>query len=185
VAFPDGDAVYRYDAAQNRTTHTNQITDEYLAYIGQMEASLGGVTSTIAYTRGVDFNLLARSEDTVLRFDVDDHRHGKSPGNRLHVCRSCRTIRLLSCPCTIWSGETAGDGIRGEIAIVWTVQRMKRALFANWHDGTGRQFTVTSLLGTTQLKVSTNVDFMWSATVRYSCFRAEYGDLFSADTGIT
>jgi len=189
VSFPEGDAVYRYDAAQNRTTHTNQITDEYLAYIGQMEASLGGVASTIAYTRGVDFNILARAEDTVLRFDVGRTTAMESlqgTGNTYWQEMPDNPDFVLSLYDLIGENSRLPSSA-GEIAIVVDkYNRMDEALFRKLGMMEPEDtYTVSSLLGTTPLKVIPNDAFYVEREgVFFPVSPSEYEALVESDTGV-
>ncbi|NLN46672.1 MAG: ATP-binding cassette domain-containing protein [Clostridiaceae bacterium] len=188
VEYPEGDAVYRYDSAQNRTTHTNRITDEYLEYVGQMEASLGGVASTIAYTRGVDFNLLARAEDTVLRFDVGR----TTPMESLQGTGNTYWQEMPDNPDFVLSlYELVGENSRlpeteGEIAIVVDkYNRMDEALFRKLGMmEPADTYTVHTLLGTTPLKAIPNDAFYVERDGAFlPVSTAEYDALFASDTG--
>ncbi len=68
VAFSDEDVVYNYDNTDESTLHTNVFTDEYLSYIGSMETEIPDAVNEITYSHGVEMNVFAKGEDTVVKF---------------------------------------------------------------------------------------------------------------------
>lgn len=68
--FTSEDVIYRYDSEANATKHTNILTPEYLDYISKIEAALPNAINTISYTRGVNINLLAKGESSVVKYEI-------------------------------------------------------------------------------------------------------------------
>lgn len=68
--FPEETVIYRYDNSENFETHTNVLTEDFLDYIDQMENELPDAVDNISYARGVEVNLLAQSDDSVVKFET-------------------------------------------------------------------------------------------------------------------
>lgn len=68
--YPADNVLYRYDSEANTTSHTNIFTQDYWDYINKLETSLPGTVNTISYSRGVNINLLAKGEDTVVKYET-------------------------------------------------------------------------------------------------------------------
>ncbi|MCL2030520.1 MAG: ATP-binding cassette domain-containing protein [Oscillospiraceae bacterium] len=68
--YPEGDVLYRYDRRAGQVTHRNVLTDEYLAYIRDLDAALPGAVNTITYARGVALNLLSGAGEAVVRMET-------------------------------------------------------------------------------------------------------------------
>jgi putative ABC transport system permease protein len=56
--YPSGDIMYCYDEGAYKTDHTNEITEEYLKYIGGLPYRYPDALNTISYSRGVRINLI-------------------------------------------------------------------------------------------------------------------------------
>ncbi len=68
VAYSDDDVVYNYDSSNEDKLHTNVFSDEYLNYIENMENEIPEAVNAITYSHGVDMNVFAKGEDTVVKF---------------------------------------------------------------------------------------------------------------------
>jgi putative ABC transport system permease protein len=68
--YPNDDVLYAYDSEKNSTKHSNIITQDYLDYVAKISTELPDTVNTIAYTQGVNINLLAKGNDTVVKFDT-------------------------------------------------------------------------------------------------------------------
>ncbi|MCZ0704211.1 putative ABC transport system permease protein [Natronobacillus azotifigens] len=81
--YPDDTVIYRHVRNENMTMHTNTFTDEFLDYVNQLEEELPNAVSNIAYSRGVEVNLLAEGEDHVVKFNTSARSGmpGMSNGN--------------------------------------------------------------------------------------------------------
>jgi putative ABC transport system permease protein len=53
--FPDGNILYAYDSEASQTIHINHITEDFMAYLAQMDPSY---YNTISYTRAVSLNIV-------------------------------------------------------------------------------------------------------------------------------
>lgn len=77
----NNNVIYRYDKEANTITHNNVITQDYLDYISKMETTLPNTVNTISYSRGVDMNLLAKGESSVVKFET--MKNGGGPFSQL------------------------------------------------------------------------------------------------------
>ncbi|MDF2538492.1 MAG: putative transporter ATP-binding/permease protein [Herbinix sp.] len=80
--FTDENILYRYDSAANTKQHTNVLTQEYLNYVSKIETELPNAVNAVSYSKGVDINLLAKGEDTVVHYQTtaDSSGEGYSEG---------------------------------------------------------------------------------------------------------
>jgi len=74
--YTSDDVVYRYDSSADTTKHTNILTADYLDYISGMETALPNTVNTISYSRGVNINLLAKGESSVVKYETTATRSG-------------------------------------------------------------------------------------------------------------
>ena len=63
-SFPDDNIFHSYDRSGNTVLHNNVITDEYLAYIAQMDSSY---YSAIAYNHAVSKNIISKIGDNAYK----------------------------------------------------------------------------------------------------------------------
>lgn len=69
---PTGDEVYRYDKNKNKKMHKNVLSTDYLNYVEKMKTELPDAVNTISYARGVEINLLAKGENSVVKYDTNE-----------------------------------------------------------------------------------------------------------------
>lgn len=67
--YPKDNILYAYDNEKNSKKHKNIITQDYLDYIAKIQTALPHSVNTISYTRGVNLNLLAKGQNTVVKFN--------------------------------------------------------------------------------------------------------------------
>lgn len=68
--YPSDNIMYSYDSEKNSTKHSNIITQKYLDYVGKLQTKLPNTVNSISYTHGVNINLLAKGQDTAVKFDT-------------------------------------------------------------------------------------------------------------------
>ena len=78
--FTDEDVLYRHDSQANVVEHKNVLTQEYFDYIAKIKDELPEAVSTISYSRAVGINLLAKGEDTVVKFATSSEGGGGGMG---------------------------------------------------------------------------------------------------------
>ena len=59
VSIPTDGIIHPYDESEDVTAHSNIISNEYLAYIDEMDSSF---YNSISYTRSVALNLVIQTE---------------------------------------------------------------------------------------------------------------------------
>ncbi len=59
TAFTDKKELYSYDSSANRVQHTNLFTNEYIAYLNNMDSSL---YNSITYSYGIGLNVLVKTD---------------------------------------------------------------------------------------------------------------------------
>jgi len=80
--YPEDNVLYAYDSEQDSTKHSNLITQDYLDYIGNLETELPESVSNIAYTYGMNVNLLAKGQDTAVKFETSAITSASSIGSQ-------------------------------------------------------------------------------------------------------
>ena len=68
--FTDENILYSYEANANTIVHTNVLTQDYFDYIEKIEEELPNAVDAVSYSRGVAVNVLAKGEDTVVKFST-------------------------------------------------------------------------------------------------------------------
>ncbi|MCL2748297.1 MAG: ATP-binding cassette domain-containing protein [Oscillospiraceae bacterium] len=66
--YTDNDILYRYDRSANIVLHQNVLTPEYFDYIAKVQSELPDAVSAVSYARAVEINLLAKGNDSVVKF---------------------------------------------------------------------------------------------------------------------
>lgn len=66
--FPSSDVLIIDDAAANTRLHVNKLTDAYFDYIDDIENKLPDAVNAVTYNRGIEFNLLAKGGEDVVKF---------------------------------------------------------------------------------------------------------------------
>ena len=74
--FTDDDVLYRYDRGANVIRHQNVLRQDYFDYIDGIRDELPGAVGAVSYARAVEFNLLAKGEDSVVRFETGADENG-------------------------------------------------------------------------------------------------------------
>ncbi len=160
--FPQSDAIYRYDSGANTTTHTNQLTEEYLNYIADIRNVLPGAVNTIAYKSGVVMNLLVKGGDSVLRFDTPSQG---SMGSLLGVSNAYWQEMPDNDQFILSLYDLIGEGSRlpaaaNEIALVVDeYNRLDERFFQKVGITLKDSYDLNDFLGKTMLKVIYNNDY--------------------------
>lgn len=68
--FPNDNIIVPYVEEAVLSTHKNVITKEYLEYIDALPVALPDAVNNVSYTHEVNINLLAKAENTTVRFDT-------------------------------------------------------------------------------------------------------------------
>ncbi len=68
--YPSDNVIYSYDKEESSVKHSNIITQNYLDYIEALPVQLPNTVNNISYTHGVNINLLAKGQDTVVKYNT-------------------------------------------------------------------------------------------------------------------
>ncbi|MDD5936052.1 MAG: ATP-binding cassette domain-containing protein [Clostridiales bacterium] len=66
--FTDENIIYNYDRNANTIEHTNVFTQEYFDYVANIQTVIPDAISAVAYSQGVQANLLAQGENSVVKY---------------------------------------------------------------------------------------------------------------------
>lgn len=185
VEFPDENILYSYDREGNSTQHQNVITQEYLDYIGKLEAELPGAVNDIAYTQGVGVNLLAKGEDTVVKFDTTaaPGGFGIGGGNSTYWQElpddNAFTLSLYD---LIGEGSRLPSGGNEVVLVVDSYNRIDKAFFEKLGmTEDADSFQLTDFIGQTILSVIPNDEFYTKTGDTFTpAGPAEYEELFDS-----
>jgi len=78
--YTGDDVLYRYDRNANTVHHQNILTAEYFDYIANMQSELPDAVNAVSYTRAVEINLLAKGEDSVVKYATSADNAGVGAG---------------------------------------------------------------------------------------------------------
>jgi putative ABC transport system permease protein len=189
--FPEESVLYRFDRNANVKSHKNILTKEYLDYIGQLETELPGTVNAITYARGVDINLLAKGESTVVNFmpPQDEDRRNRIEGMDNQYWQEMPDDEefILSLY------DVIGDGSRlpreqNEIAIVVDeYNRIDKSFFEKLGiTSETEKYNLDDFIGKKIVKVIPNNDYYTKNEndVFVAANPAEYDDLFKSNSGL-
>ncbi|MBN2851733.1 MAG: ATP-binding cassette domain-containing protein [Clostridia bacterium] len=151
VKYPSGDTIYRYDSSANTTRHINVLSEDYLNYVSKLEHDLPGTVNTISYSRGVSINVLAKGEESVVRYGTSRNYWQEMPEN---------TDFILSLYDLIGESSRLPVNKNEVILIVDEYNRIDEALFQRLGIFTQQEtYQISDFIGKTILKVIPNNDF--------------------------
>lgn len=198
--FTDKDVIYRYDPGENVKTHTNILTDDYLDYVAGIETELPDTVNTISYTRGVGINLLAKGNDTVVKYETS-----VSPSSVEGADRMEQVMQNMGMSSSYWQEipdnddfilslyDLIGEGSRlpkdksEVVLVVDEYSRLDEAFFEKLGiDASEKEFRLTDFIGKTIFKVVPNNDFYTkTGDIFVAANPSEYSDLFESDAGVS
>jgi len=192
--FPEDNIIYRDNSSENTITHTNILTQDYFEYIANLETVLPDAVSTISYSRGVGINLLARGENSVVKFETQANSGTESAEEALLESNPLYWAELYGNEeLTMLTYDLIGEGSRlprelNEVAIVVDeYNRIDTAFFEKLGMFTDvDSYELTDFIGMTILRVIPNNDY-YTRTANDLFAPAsvsEYGDLYESGSGI-
>lgn len=187
VEYPDENILYSYDPEETSTQHQNVITQEYLAYIGNLENELPGAVNDIAYTQGVTVNLLAKGQDTVVKFETAAAPGGFGIGGNNAYWQELPEDNgfLLSLYDLIGEGSRLPSGKNEVVLVVDSYNRIDKAFFEKLGltEGT-KNYQLTDFIGQTILSVIPNdAYYTKNGDTFIPAGPADYQELFASDVG--
>lgn len=160
--FTSDDVIYRYDSNANTTKHTNVLTSDYISYISKLESKLPNAVNTISYARGVDINLLAKGESSVVKYATSS---GSGPMAQMNNKAYWQEMPdnsdfILSLYDLLGDGSRMPKAKNEVVLVVDEYNRIDEALFQKLGIFThSDKYKITDFIGKTMLKVIPNNDF--------------------------
>ncbi|MGM1044540.1 MAG: ATP-binding cassette domain-containing protein [Bacillota bacterium] len=173
--YPNENIMYSYDSEKNSTKHSNIITEDYLNYIGKLETELPKAVNNISYMHGVNINLLAKGQDTAVKFETTSAPSGMGMmGNNSTYLQELPENNdfILSQYDLIGEGSRMPTGKNEVVLVIDKYNRIDKAFFEKLGiTESTENYKLTDFIGKTILKVIPNDDYY-----------TRNGDLFTAAT---
>jgi len=161
--YTSDDVIYRYDSSADTKKHTNVLTPEYLDYISKLESALPGTVNTISYAQGVNINLLAKGESSVVKYSPSPLATGpvaQMVSNSYWQEMPDNSDFILSLYDLIGNGSRLPTGKNEVALVVDEYNRVDEAFFQKLGIFTNADsYKLEDFIGKTILKVVPNNDF--------------------------
>lgn len=190
--FPTDNTIHSYDSSENTTVHTNVLTEEYFDYISKIQEALPDSVNTVSYTRGVDINLLAKGEDSIVKYATKVT--SQSMGGMMGMGSSLYWQEMpdnenfiLSLYDLIGSGSRLPTAKNEVVIVVDEYNRLDVAFLEKLGIFSGtKDFTMTDFIGKTILKVVPNNSFYTKDAdgIFAPATPAQYDDLYNSASGV-
>lgn len=186
--YPNENIMYSYDSEKNSTKHSNIITEDYLNYIGKLETELPKAVNNISYMHGVNINLLAKGQDTGVKFETTSAPSGMgmmgSNSTYLQELPENNDF-ILSQYDLIGEGSRMPTGKNEVVLVIDKYNRIDKAFFEKLGITENTEnYKLADFIGKTILKVIPNDDYY---TKNRDLFTAatptNYEKLYSSDAG--
>ncbi|MDP3058985.1 MAG: ATP-binding cassette domain-containing protein, partial [bacterium] len=188
--LPSGDIIYRYDSEENQTRHTNVLSEDYLNYIDNIKLALPNTVNTISYQRGITMNLLAKGEDSVVKFETSA-LGGRGPiesmgGGSYWQEMPDNTDFILSLYDLIGEGSRLPATKNEIVIIVDKYNRLDNSFFERLGMPSKEgNYSLKDFIGKTMLKVVYNDDFYkQNGEIFNAASVADYNTLYNDGAGI-
>ncbi|MCM3039639.1 ATP-binding cassette domain-containing protein [Paenibacillus motobuensis] len=189
IEYPNDNIVYSYDSENNSTKHSNIITEDYLKYIRKLETELPNAINNISYRHGVNINLLAKGQDTAVKFETTP-----APGGMGMMMGSNSTYLqelpedndfILSQYDLIGEGSRMPTGKNEVVLVVDKYNRIDKAFFEKLGiTEDAENYKLTDFIGKTILKVISNDDYYTrNGDLFTAAAPTDYEKLYDSDTG--
>lgn len=188
--FTDEDVIYRYDSSANIKRHTNIFTTDYLNYISKLESVLPDAVNTIAYTQGVNINLLAKGESSVVKYETTVSGNGpmaQMAGHTYWQEMPDNSAFILSLYDLIGNGSRLPNTKNEVVLVVDEYNRIDERLFQKLGIFTHTDsYKIEDFIGKTMLKVIPNNDFYTKDEMGnfIPANSTKYNNLYDGDKGM-
>jgi len=192
--FTDNDILYSYDRSANSIEHTNVLTQEYFDYIANITTELPGAVDAVSYSRGVGINLLAKGEDTVVKFATTNDSNGSEGveslmgGGSLYWQEMHDNEDLILSMYDLIGEDSRLPKEKDEVVLVVDeYNRIDKAFFEKLGMSTeADNYTLTDFIGKTILKVVPNDSFYTKTDdgLFAPASVSDYDDLYENSDGI-
>ncbi|MCL2321887.1 MAG: ATP-binding cassette domain-containing protein [Oscillospiraceae bacterium] len=190
--YPSDNILYSYDTAANTKEHTNILTQDYLDYISKMQTALPDDVNSISYTRGVNINILAKGQDTVVQYATTATRQGNGIGSMINGGGLYWQELPKNLDFITSMYDLIGDGSRMPVSkneVVLVVDEYNRVDKA-FLDKLGitsdtTDYKLTDFIGKTIMKVIPNNEYYTKNGDLFSAASpSQYDDLYNSDKAI-
>ena len=185
--YPDTNTLYAYDSEKNSKKHTNIITQDYLDYIGKLETELPGAVNTISYTHGVGMNLLAKGQDTVVKYTATaaSGMMAAMGGSTYWQELPDNKDFILSLYDLIGDGSRMPASKNEVVLVVDKYNRINKGFFEKIGITSDTEdYKLTDFIGKTILKVIPNNDYYTKNGSLYTAAApGDYEKLYDSDSG--
>ncbi len=185
--YPSDNVLYAYDSEANTTKHKNVISQEYLDYVGGIENALPGTVNNISYTHAVTINLLAKGQDSVVKFktSVNNLTMAQFSGNLYWQELPESGDFILSLYDLIGDGSRMPKSKNEVVLVVDEYNRINKSFFEQLGiTGETAQYKLTDFIGKTILKVIPNDAFYTQNGDLFAAANpSDYGNLYDGDAG--
>ena len=188
--YPDGNIMYSYNSEKNSTKHSNIITKDYLNYIEKLEERLPNSINNVSYTYGVNINLLAKGQDTVVKFDTLKAQSAMGPmdnnsNNTYWQELPENKAFVLSQYDLIGNGSRMPEGKNEVALVVDKYNRIDKPFFEKLGiTKTDEDYRLTDFIGKTIVKVIPNDEYYTkSGDLFTSAAPTDYEKLYDSKTG--
>lgn len=189
--YPDGDIILAYDEEANSTKHSNVITKDYLNYVENLQIELPDQVNNISYTHGININLLAKGQDTVVKFETisDLSRMGMggfSGGNTYWHELPENNDFILSLYDLIGEGSRMPTSENEVVLVVDEYNRVDKEFFGKLGiTDDSNQYKLTDFINKTILKVIPNNEYYVQSSDLYTATApADFEKLYDGKIGI-
>ncbi len=189
--YPESSTLYRYDSNANQTVHINEFTDDYLAYIGEINTEVPGAVNTISYQRGVAMNVLAKAGSDVVKFETSASS-GRGGGMSGMMSSSNYWQEMpdnedfvLSLYDLIGEGSRLPTAMNEIVLVVDEYNRLDESFFQKLGITVQDGYTLDDFIGKTILKVVDNDDYyQQNGSVFVAASAADYQVLYDSEGGV-
>lgn len=155
-AYTDENILINYDRVSNTTQHTNRIDEAYLDYVASLQDEMPSAVNTIAYKRGIDINILAKGDETVVLYSgnygsmdgVSNMPFSTSAsGSQFWQEMPDNQTFILSLYDLIGEGSRMPEHMNEVLLVVDENNRIDRSFFEKLGITSGDNYTLTDFIG--------------------------------------
>lgn len=185
--YPNDNVMYSYDSEKNSTKHSNIITEDYLNYIGKLKTELPNAVNNTSYMHGVNINLLAKGQDTAVKFETTSTPMGMMMGGNSTYLQELPENNdfILAQYDLMGEGSRMPTGKNEVVLVIDKYNRIDKAFFEKLGiTGDTENYKLTDFIGKTILKVIPNDDYYTrNGDLFIAAAPTDYEKLYDSDTG--
>lgn len=191
--FTSEDIIYSYDSDESLTAHKNILTQDYLDYISELDTKLPGTVNTISYTRDVSINILAKGQDTVVKYETSSKNStmaqlsGSMGASNIYWQEMPSDDQFILSLYDLIGDESRLPTSENEVVLVVDeYNRIDQEFFEQLGITTdSKEYSLTDFIGKTILKVVPNDDYYSKeGDIFITANPSEYDALYESNNGI-